>query len=194
MASDEQAAKAWFEKARGRDASDYDGKIADYTEAIRLNANYAEAYARRGANLAAMGDVKGAMADFTQAIRINPRLPEAYNNRGSVRANNGDVDGGMSDFDEAVRLNPQNANTYFNRASLHEAMGDLDDAISDCKEAIRLNPKLAEAYGVLGQCYYEQERWAEALAAFEPCLAMLPEGAERESVVRIVEDVRGKVK
>ena len=53
---------------------DHDKAIADFTEAIRLNPNDAEAYYSRGCEYFEKGDHDRAIADFTEAIRLNPKL------------------------------------------------------------------------------------------------------------------------
>src|SRR5262245_59642002 len=55
-------------KARG----DYDRAIVDYSEAIRINPNYAVAYSNRGNLFQAQGRRKEAIADFRRALAIDP--------------------------------------------------------------------------------------------------------------------------
>ena len=52
---------------------DHDKAIADFTEAIRLNPKYAEAYYNRGFAYGKKGDHDKAITDYTAAIRINPK-------------------------------------------------------------------------------------------------------------------------
>jgi tetratricopeptide (TPR) repeat protein len=51
---------------------DYDRAIADYSEAIRINPNYAVAYSNRGNLLQARGRREDAIADVQRALAIDP--------------------------------------------------------------------------------------------------------------------------
>ena len=56
--------------------------IVEYTAAIGLNPQYAQAYNSRGLAYLRQGDYDRAIADYTAAIRLNPQYVEAYKNRG----------------------------------------------------------------------------------------------------------------
>ena len=64
---------------------DYQGAIQDFTQAIKLNTKYADAYYNRGVVRSKLKDYQGAIQDYTQAIKIIPKYAEAYNNRGEDR-------------------------------------------------------------------------------------------------------------
>jgi tetratricopeptide (TPR) repeat protein len=68
-----------------------DGALQDYTEAIRLKPDYADAFYNRGVARRAKGDVDGALQDYTEAIRLKPDYADAFNNRGVARGDKGDV-------------------------------------------------------------------------------------------------------
>lgn len=53
-----------------RNKRDYEGAIADYTEAIRLKPLYAEAYYNRSLAREAIGDTNGAAADFKKYLEL----------------------------------------------------------------------------------------------------------------------------
>ena len=53
-----------------------------YSQAIRLKADYVEAFNNRGASRAAKGDLEGALQDYDQAIRLDPSSALPFNNRG----------------------------------------------------------------------------------------------------------------
>ena len=73
-----------------RNQKDYEGAIADYTQAILLNPEYASAYNNRGFAKYNQKDFEGAMVDYTQAILLNPKYAVAHNNRGETKSILGD--------------------------------------------------------------------------------------------------------
>ena len=86
---------------------DLDRAIADYNEAIRLDAKFALAYANRGDAWDDKGDSTRAIADLDQAIRHDPKYSRAYNVRGVVWKKKGDLDRAIEDFTDAIRLDPK---------------------------------------------------------------------------------------
>ena len=69
------------------DLGDYKGAITDYTQAIRLNPDYANAYNNRGNAKSNLGQHFAAIADYDIAIRLNPDYAGAYTsvNRGIAK-------------------------------------------------------------------------------------------------------------
>ena len=64
---------------------DYQGAIADYTKALEINPESANAYYNRGNAKNKLGDHQGAIADYTKALEIDPQNGIAYLNRGVVK-------------------------------------------------------------------------------------------------------------
>jgi tetratricopeptide (TPR) repeat protein len=86
------------------DKGDLDSAIAAFTEAIRLDAKYAEAYGNRGAAYGTKGEFDKALADFMEAIRLNPKYAEAYWARGLAYGEKGDKSKADEDFAQAKKL------------------------------------------------------------------------------------------
>ncbi|MFP3042886.1 tetratricopeptide repeat protein [Treponema primitia] len=147
-------AKASYDRGNAaRTRRDFDTAIREYTEAIRINPNYAEAYIVRGNAYNDKRDYERAIADCTEAIRIDPTLGSAYIIRGVVYNNKRDYDQAIKDFTDGIRLNPNYSFAYVYRGRAYYNRSEYDRAIADYTEAIRLNPNEAEAYTGRGNAY-----------------------------------------
>ncbi len=154
------SAEAYFERGRLRSDKDLDGKIADFTEAIRLKPDFAKAYFRRGNARRKQGDDDNAIADYTTAIRLNPDYTDAYYNRGIEFYRKGRYDDAIADYTEAIRLKPDYAFALNNRGSAFKAKGDLKSAINDWRAAIHhKHPRASEIEGWIADTEAELKRY-----------------------------------
>src|SRR4051812_8530563 len=110
MSSSEDEAKTQGDLLR--DKGDFDGAIAAYTEAIRLDPHSAEGYSVRGIAYGLKGDSDRAIADCTEAIRIDAKFFEAFRVRAKAHDMKGEFDEAIADYTEAIRINPQFAEAY----------------------------------------------------------------------------------
>jgi tetratricopeptide (TPR) repeat protein len=131
----ELTAQEWFE--RGFKAAGPDEGVRCYTEAIRLQPDYAAAYNNRGIAHSDQGDLDGAIKDYDQALRLKPDDAPAYN-RGIARSDQGDLDGAIKDYDQAIRLKPDYADAYYNRALVWEEQANYSAAIDDYQKYLDL--------------------------------------------------------
>ena len=142
--------------------SDLEEAIANYSKAIELDPNYAEAYLSRGIARAANNSLDGAIADFTKIIEMKPPsnlvLPAAFFNRGLARERKGDYDGSIEDYTNALRLNPR-AKTYTTRCGARNSKRDFTGAVADCTRALEIDNRDANAYNNRGVARY----WTEDL-------------------------------
>jgi len=183
-----QNAKAFFDKGVSYfDNIKYDDAITQFSEAIRLDPNYAEAYAMRGIVYARSYNHDMAIKDFDEAIRLNPKYDYAYARRGaaytlksqwdkSMRKLDNitrDLDNAVRDLDEAIRLNP-NYDYYAYRGDAYRSKGQYDTAIRDLDEAIKQKPNFEWAYRVRALVYNELGQKNEAIKDLEKVLSIAP--------------------
>ena len=88
--------------------------IADYNQAIKLNAKFAQAYHNRGVAYDHKGDYDRAIQDFDQAIKLKPSAL-AHFNRGNAYLGKSQYDQAIDDYNQAIRLKPDFAAAYDNR-------------------------------------------------------------------------------
>lgn len=125
--------------------------VADYSQAIAQDPNYAPYHFDRGSVLHRLGRDAEAIAEFEEAIRLSPPLPEAYYNRGDIRAELGDVEGALADFGYALELNPAFLNAYVNRAGILADLGENEAAARDVRAGLALEPANPYLLSIQGQ-------------------------------------------
>ncbi len=123
---------------------DLDRALADYDQALKLHANFPEAYVNRGVAYHRKGDYGRAIADFTQALALNPNLAPAYYNRGTSYQRQGEPSRAITDYSQALTLNPRYIAAYVDRGSAYMDQGDYARAIADFTQALALNPNYAQ--------------------------------------------------
>jgi len=84
----------------------YEAAVADFSEAIRLNPAYTNAYNSRGVSYYRQGQHEAAVADFSEAIRLDPAYATPYHNRGLAFAQLNQDEAANADFNKAIELRP----------------------------------------------------------------------------------------
>jgi len=106
---------------------DYDHAIADFDEAIRLDAQFVPAYRSRAIAWRGKRQYDRAIADYNEVIRLNPRDADAYGGRGYARFFAGRYAEAAQDFTESLRLD-HNAYTAAWRFLASARGGNLQEA------------------------------------------------------------------
>lgn len=81
------------------------GAINDFSAAIRIRPDYAEAYNNRGIAQAMLLNYDASFADFNKAIKLKPDYGEAFFNRAIAHRNKGNKSEACADFKTASSLN-----------------------------------------------------------------------------------------
>ena len=127
--------------------------ISEYDEAVRLDPEFALAYANRGLAYDSLGQYERAIRNYDEAVRRDPQMAVAYNDRGLAYFSLDQHQRAIQDFDEAIRLDPKDALAYANRGFTYFSLSQHQQAIQDFDEAIRLDRQLADPYVGLAVSY-----------------------------------------
>jgi tetratricopeptide (TPR) repeat protein len=154
--------KAYFAKG------DNESAIKDYDEAVRLDPNYAAAFAGRADAYNAKGDMDKALADYTESIRLDPKYAPAYVSRAVIYNKKGLHERAIADSNTALALDPQsagaqenrlagiegkskrdNADAFVARATRYRKSGMYEKAAADFNSAIQIDPNYSVPYNEL---------------------------------------------
>ena len=178
---------------RGRHAGNSGGPegylsaIAAFTEAIRLDPNYAGAFAGRawGESLyASQGALPSAMrqyfarahADAHRAIALAPDFADGHSALGFYLANGAlDLRGALDEFERARTLAPGDAESVRIYAVAAIMVGRTEAGIADMRRAVRLDPLNATTHHLFGTGLYLARRFEDASRENAQAIALNPE-------------------
>jgi tetratricopeptide (TPR) repeat protein len=191
---------------------DFDVAIGDFTEALRLDQNYAAAYLQRGKSLlASISDVvfvsenfedfdlyvgtftqdvqviaSRAIDDLSKSISLNPSA-NIYKYRGISYTGLGEADKAIADFTQAVKLAPNNVSIYNYRSIAYSRKDDYRHAIADCNKAIKIDPTYFLGYANLGSYYRRIGDYDQSIANCNKAIKLEPDNGFVPTVKVILE-------
>ncbi len=133
-----QTAEGWFEEGISlENQCVYGEAIKKYSEAIKLDSNYSEAYFRRGKSYAmAPATSMEALADFTKVIELDPKNADAYYERGLVNAYLINNEQARLDMETAACLGHEGAMEWLNLKEKEVQYVQLGDYLASGKKPV----------------------------------------------------------
>jgi len=166
------------------DRSTLEDAIRSYQEAVKLDPNFALAWAylsyrqsdyywvgfdRSPARLAAAKDA------LDRALALNPNLPETHLALGYYRYyGERDFTAALAEFQQAEQGLPNNVDVNRAIGVIQRRLGHWDEAIASLRRAVELDPRNVEVSQVLAVTYIVVRRFSEALSVANGVLAWEP--------------------
>jgi eukaryotic-like serine/threonine-protein kinase len=168
-----------------RSKEDLEKAIGYYEQALKIDPNYARAWAELSAVHTRQAD-KGyvhvdegygkARKEAEKALELDPNLAEAEAQMGWIKMSyDWDWAGADAAYKRALELEPANADAVRGAAGLALTLGLFDDAITLTRRAIEFDPLRVPLHTNLGLVCYYAGRLEEAQAAFRKALELNPQ-------------------
>ena len=160
------------------DAKGYTTAMADFDEALRLDAGYARAYAARSIGWSLVAALTPSarqlstvlaksQADARQAISLAPELADGYGALGLYNERTLNPAAALTGYARATELAPGNADALAAFGSLSVNMGRTEQGLAALRRAAALDPLNARPAVALGVALSLVRRYPESLQAFE---------------------------
>jgi tetratricopeptide (TPR) repeat protein len=144
--------------------------IRDFTLALALSPNNADALMGRGDAYGRNGDFALALADLNRAIVLVPDNANAHVLRGLLNSRRGDSQSAATDYDAALVIDPRNMDALINRAALYSIAGQQDKALVDLDAAIAIRPNEPLAFYNRGYVHFSRKQYELAIADYSSAI------------------------
>jgi TolB-like protein/Flp pilus assembly protein TadD len=171
----------------GQGTSSYESAIAGYTEAIRLDPNYALAFAGRSLALSSYAGefvndtgirefYAKSEADARQSLKLAPELAEGHlalaRFLGSTPL---DYTHAGEEYERAMAIAPGDAEVLARSGAFAVVMGRFDAGLAAVRHAVALDPLNPQSHEALGEALFWARRYQEAVAAFGEVTSLEPD-------------------
>ncbi len=160
---------------------DIDNAIAEFTQAIKIDPNYALGYAMLGKTywagfqLSRGNDwITKASSNCQRALSLNPDLVEGHICLGNVLNGTGKYDKAVEEFQRAVKSEPGSEDGLRGLADAYTNLGNFGGAEAAYKQAIALRPNYWAGYSWLGAFYCERNQYADCAKMFQRVTELAP--------------------
>ncbi len=183
-----------------RNLEDYRKAVGYFDQAIRLDSNYALAYAERSEALTFIGDLTGqhepawsnARSDAEKAVAIAPDLAEAHAALGFVRfIVDWKFTEGLNELERAKELSPSNPTANDVLARLIGYLGRIDEAEQQGRQAVELDPLSVITQNNLARILFYAGKLDEADAIARKSAELQPAAAATHRWQAVIAAQRG---
>jgi len=144
---------------------------------LKVDVNYAEAYATRALIKLREKDRSGAFEDAKMTVSIKPHLVQMWFLLASMHYQDNNVNDAINALKIAHKYEPQNLELLAQLGSFLQQDNKTNEAIILLEQATKLSPRAANLWTNLGAMYQQEKRIQDATIAYENALAINPRAA-----------------
>jgi len=163
-----------FLASRGKN----DEAIDQYSAALRIRPDFAEAHNHLGNIYKIQGIPDAAIDHYKEALRIKPEYAEAYYNLGHTLAGQGKLADAVKQYSAALTLKPEYPEVHYHLASVLMTQGKSDEAIAHYVKALNKRPTDAKIFNQLGIALVKKGKINEARIQFSKAVQIEPHFAK----------------
>ena len=138
--------ESWFHLGlKQASAEDFQGAIASWDKALKLNPNLSEAWHNRGSALGRLARYEEAIQSFNRAISITPKHDRAWNDRAHALYQLQKWEQAIESWNKAISIASDNYQFWYNRGCALEQLQRFEEAISSYEKALEIKPDFQPA-------------------------------------------------
>jgi tetratricopeptide (TPR) repeat protein len=193
LAAENPAHRAKCLLLRANLSEDPAARLADYSEAVKLEPNNAEILRTRGTFYLTEKKYDEALADLDQAIEHDPEDSDAHEARGVVLFLLNKNDEALKSFNRVIELQPKSAMAYTHRARIYAIDNKIDEALKELDQAIELEPRLPTSYLLRARLYQQKGEAEKAMSDSDEALRLAPNDPQARQLHAMLLAGSGKI-
>lgn len=166
----------FYYKIRGDiwlELEEYESAREDYNDAIKINAQYSEAFRSRGLLEYNIGNYMQSIKDFTSSIQIEVKAT-TYFNRACAYDEINNFDEAIKDYMMAIKLDSSIYQSYNNLGLIYFEKKDYEKAIQLYNKAIFYNKETPELYYNRAYAKSYLDKFDDAISDIDVALNIAP--------------------
>ncbi len=148
-------------------------EAADY--AIALEPDNAIARLYMANTLELQGYYAAAREQYQYGIDLDPTSIDLYTGLAFNYFGTGNVSEAILTFQDAIAVDPKSAVAFDGLAYMYLQLGEIPSAKENALQATELAPGMARAWGRLGEAYFKEPNYDEAIKALETAVSLYGE-------------------
>ena len=129
-----------------------------------------------------LGETESSILEYKQAMEFDESNYLIHLRLGTNYARLGMMNEAINQLETAQQLNSDDLQSHYLLAIIHSSRRDYDKAAGEyefiLKKFAKAEPDNVEVYNYLGQLYYSQRKYDQAIAQFEKILSLEPKNAD----------------
>ncbi len=167
------------------DSKDYNGAIAVYEQAAKLDPKNAKIHAGIGYLYTQQGNFPSALAAYRRAIAINPNNSDFYYAVGYIKSGMRDNKGAKEAYRRAIQLNRNNVNAYLGLGVSQTSLGDYQSAMWAYERAVNLDKNNPRTYELIGSMFKQRRQTPQANKVLRKALDLYQRENDTQGVERV---------
>jgi len=141
-----KSSQAWLIHANAlQKLEDYQGAIASYKRALKLNDDSPEIHTNIGVAYYNSDDISTAQKYLKKALKLNDEYSPAHYFMGNLQYADFKSKSALKCYERAIELNPKYRDALYMRSAVYFELGEYQKALKDINTVIEIDPSLERA-------------------------------------------------
>lgn len=154
--------------------NDFKGAVECFNSAVKINPNYAVAWAGLGCVANYQREFDKAIEYCYKAAELDKNSSSTWNNLGYAYSYKGNLERAVECYKQAIEIDPANAIAQVNLGNVYDSSKNYDAAVECYQKALEISPNYVNAFNSLGYTYIQKGDFDSAILYLQKAVELDP--------------------